>query len=283
MKSVFVLIMLFPLSLSATERVGNPNGFNEPAEFRGSYTVVASYPVGLTSSYGLAIMREEPNSIWISQYSPLVNNEINMSTGSPTGYTWGITCGVDPDDQGYCEYEGSPNQFFFGDWVSSSIAVYDVSTTGAAPYFNKNIVGPAGWSAVCGVAAGYGGIYASNFFTDQIAWASYTGTESTVSWTTASFSAVSGMSVWENYLFVCCQITGSDNLFIFELNPDGSVDMNPVWSCNFTGSTSSAGGVDYDGQYLWVFPQNDNLFKLDIDWSPISLQRDTWGAIKSSF
>jgi hypothetical protein len=284
MKNILILLVFVCLPLMAMERTGSLNGYNEPSAFRGTYTVEASYAVGLSSAYGLAIKREVPNSIWISQYSPLVCNEFNMSTGAPTGSTWPITSGVDPDDMGYCEYPGSPNQFFFGDWVSSSIAVYDVSTTGANPYFVRNIGGPgSGWSAVCGVAAGQDHLYASNFFTDQIAWGPYTGTESTVSWTTASFAAVSGMSVWENYLFVCCQVTGTDNIFIFEINADGSVNMSPVWSTNFTHSSSSAGGVDYCGEYLWVYPQNDNLFKLSIDWTPTSLQRDTWGAIKAAY
>jgi hypothetical protein len=258
-------------------------GFNEPAEYRGSYTVEASYAVGLASAYGLAIQRDVPNSIWISQYTPLVNNEFDMSTGSATGNTWGITSGVDPDDMGYCEYASSPNQFFFGDWAGSSIAVYDVSTTGASPYFMKDIAGPASWAAVCGVAGGKGNLYASNFFTDQIAWGPYTGTETEVTWSTASFASVSGMSVWGDYLFVVCQITGADNMFIFELDAGGTPNMTPVWSANFTASTSSAGGIDYCGEYLWVYPQNDNLYKLSIDWVPSSLERDSWGGIKSSF
>lgn len=279
--AVFLVLCMF-LAVHASERTGN-SGYNGSALVRGTYTVEASYAVGLSSAYGLAIQDDVTNSIWISQYTPLLNNEFDMSTGSPTGYTWAISSGVDPDDMGYCEYASTPNQFFFGDWAGSLIAVYDVSTTGADPYFSGNLAGPAGWQAVCGVAAGHDNIYASDFFNDEIAWGPYTGTETSVTWTTAPFAAVSGMSVWGDYLFVCCQITGADNIFIFALEPDGSVNMTPVWSCVFTESASSAGGVDYDGAYMWVYPQNDNLYKLDIDFTPSALQNATWGAIKSQF
>ncbi|HOP27399.1 MAG TPA: hypothetical protein PLM22_08170 [Candidatus Sabulitectum sp.] len=282
MRYLFIVLLVLCVTLAFGERTGS-SGYNPPAQVRGTYTVVESFAVGLSSAYGLAIQREIPNSIWISQYTPVVNHEFDMGTGTATGNTWPIDSGVDPDDMGYCEYAGSPNQFFFGDWAGSNIAIYDVSTTGASPYFMKDLAGPAGWQAVCGVAAGHGNLYASNFFTDVIAWGDYTGTESTVTWSTASFASVSGMSVYMDWLFVACQITGSDNLFIFELNPDGSPNMTPVWSTTFTESTSSAGGVDYDGEYLWVYPQNDNLFKLDIDWAPSALDRTTWGAIKATF
>ena len=282
MRSFSLVLLVLFASLAFGEKSG-PSGFNPPAQVRGTYTVEETFAVGLASAYGLAIQREIPNSIWISQYAPLVNNEFDMTTGTATGSTWPISSGVDADDMGYCEYASSPNQFFFGDWGGSSIAVYDVSTTSANPYFMKDLAGPAGWQAVCGVGAGHGNIYASDFFADEIAWAEYTGTETTVTWSSATFASVSGMSVYMDWLFVVCQITGSDNIFIFELNPDGSPIMTPVWSANFTESASSAGGIDYDGEYLWVYPQNDNLYKLDIDWSPSSLDRTTWGAIKATF
>lgn len=283
MKNVVILLLCIAFAASAIARIGG-SGHNEPAPFRGTYTVEASYFIGLSSSYGLAIQDDVSNSIWISQYNPLVNNEFDMSTGSATGYTWAISNGVDPDDMGYCVYASSPNEFFFGDWVSNDIAVYDASTTSIDPYFVRNITGPASWGHICGVDAGHDNLYVSDFFSDEIAWGSYTGTESTVTWNTATFNTVSGMAVWGDYLFICTQETGTDNIFIFELEPDGSVNMTPVWSCNFNNDPDGPnGGLDYDGSYLWVFPQNADLFKLDIDWTPSSLDRDTWGNIKTLF
>jgi hypothetical protein len=284
MKTALLLVLCAFLCVFASARVGS-EGYNEGASHRGTYTVVENYPVGLSGAYGLAIMTENPNSIWISQYGPTnQNNEYDMTTGTATGITWPISGGVDCDDMGYCEYTGSANQFFFGDWYSNGIQVYDVSTTGASPYMNKDIAGPSAWSHICGVDAGHDNLYAACFFTDQIAWGSYTGTEATVSWSTASFSTVSGLAVWGDYLFACTQNVGVDNIFIFELNPDGSPNMAPVWSCTFTESVDGPnGGLDYDGTYLWVYPQNDNLFKLDIDWTPSPLARNTWGSIKSQF
>lgn len=282
MRLVIILSLCAVFALSAAERTGT-GGMNGDALYRGTYTVEESYAVGLSSAYGMAIQEDVENSVWISQYSPLTNNEFDMSTGSPTGYTWPIDDGVDPDDMGYADFPATPSQFLFGDWAGSMISVYDVSTTGVDPYFTKYLDGPAAWQAVCGVDAGYGGIYASDFFADEIAWGTYTGIESEVTWTTASFASVSGMAVWSEFLFVCCQITGADNIFIFQLEPDASVNMTPLWSTEFTETASSMGGIDYDGQFLWLYPQNDNLYKLDIDWEPVALQRDTWGSIKSVF
>ncbi len=275
-----LILVLAATSLAA--RTGS-GGHNEPASTRGTYTVVASYPVGLSSSYGLAIQDDVENSIWISNYSSLTDIEYDMTTGSATGATWSISSGVDPDDMGYCSYTSTPSQFFFGHWASSMIAVYDASDTLPTAYYKCNITGPSGWGVVCGVDAGHGHLYASDFFTDQIAWGAYTGTETTVTWTTASFQTVSGMAVFGDYLFVCTQDTGTDNIFIFELNADGSPDMTPVWSCNFTEYASGPnGGIDFDGEYLWVYPQNDNLYKLTIDFD-LGLESDTWAGIKASF
>lgn len=283
MKITIVILLCVFFALSAMDRRGSA-GYNDAASVKGTYTVVASYAVGLSSSYGLAIQNDVLNSIWISQYSPLINNEFDMSTGSSTGYTWPIYNGVDPDDMGYCVYASSPNEFFFGDWVSNSIQVYDVSTTSADPYYVRDIAGPSGWLKVCGVDAGHGNLYASDFGADEIAWGAYTGTESSVTWATAAFSAVSGMSVYGEYLIVCCQIDTGDNIFIFNLYADGSVNMTPVWSCTFTDDPDGPnGGIDYDGTYMWVFSQNNNLYKLSTNWVPTALQRDTWGAIKSTF
>lgn len=281
MRTAITILLCLAMAIGAYDRTGF-SGANPPAANRGTYTVVESYAVGLSSAYGLAIQEDATNSIWISQYSPLVNNEFEMSTGMPSGYTWDIDDGVDPDDMGYADYPAAPSQFLFGDWAMSRISVYDVSTTGAAPYHTKYLEGPGGWDTVCGVDAGYGCIYASDFFVGEIAWGSYeAGLDTTVTWTTAPFEAVSGMAVWSQYLFVCCQVTGADNIFIFQLEPDGCVNMTPIWSCEFTETASSMGGIDFDGEYLWLYPQNDNLYKLDIDWEPTALQQTTWGDIKA--
>lgn len=279
---VALALMMLVVAISFADRVGIP-GHNEPASFRGSYTVAGTYSPGLTSSYGLTIRNDVANSIWISNYSTLLNYEFDMATGAATGTSWAISSGVDPDDQGYCEYTSTPGQFFFGHWGSSMIAVYDASDTQPTAWHKLNLAGPAGWSYVCGVDAGHGNIYASDFSADQIAWAPYTGVETSVTWNTASFATVSGMAVYGEYLFVCTQNPGVDNIFIFELNADGSPDMTPVWSCIFTEDADGPnGGLDFDGEYLWVYPQNGSLYKLDIDYD-LGLQNDTWGAIKASF
>lgn len=282
MKFTVCILVCFALLAFAGERTAT-GGHNEPAGQRGSYTIEESFAVGQANSYGLTIQDAVSNSIWICDYTALQNNEFDMTTGVATGTTFAVTSGVDPDDMGYCEYSGSENQFFYGDWSGSWIAVYDESTTGAGAYHNKNIDGPAAWSRICGVAAGHDNMYASDFFTDEIGWAPYTGTESTISWSTAAFNTVSGMAVWGDFLFICTQNPGEDNIFILELNPDGSPNMTPVWSCEFTEDPDGPnGGIDFDGAYLWVYPQNGNLFKLDIDFDT-ALTRSSWGSIKTSF
>ena len=281
MKFTLCIVACFAILGFAGDRTAT-GGHNEHASHRGTYTVEESFAVGLSDSYGLAIQDAVSNSIWICNYATLLNNEFNMTSGAATGTTFPVTCGVDPDDMGYSEYSGSANQFFYGHWTASWIAVYDESTTASGAYFNKNIDGPAAWGKICGVAAGHDNMYVSDFGVDEIAWGSYTGTEATISWSTAAFSTVSGMAVWGDFLFICTQNTGEDNMFILELNPDGSPNMTPIWSCEFTEDPEGPnGGIDFDGTYLWVYPQNGNLFKLDLDWES-ALTRSSWGSIKTS-
>jgi hypothetical protein len=213
------VILLCVTAIAAAEvRQGVP-GYNEPAGSRGSYTVESILVGGMDGAYGLAIQDNETNSIRISEWDDPMNIEYSMQYGSATGSTFAITDGIDPDDSGFCEYPAG-DQFFFGHWVASGAGIFD--TAGA---FIRFLAGPESWDRICGIGAGGGHIYASSFTADEIAWADYTGSDTSVSWTTASFASVSGMSVWEDYLFVCCQIPGADNIFIFCINPDGSVNM----------------------------------------------------------
>ena len=281
MKLLVVILLVLSLSVFAAARTGNGMGHNPSASTRGTITFVDMYSVALTSSYGLAIQDNVADRIWISNWGDVKNIQFDMTTGSQTGTEFPITNGIDPDDAGYGLYTGG-NQFFFGDWTFSNIGVF--SETGT---YLKSIAGPGGaWTTVTGVAAGNDMLYCSDFHTaaNELAWGTYTGTESSVSWTTATFDAISGMSVYGDYLVVCCQITGSDNIFILEINPDGSLNMTPVWSAEFVlEDMSGAGGVDYDGTYLWLYPQNTNLYKLTIDFNFSALDATTWGQIKNSF
>ncbi len=63
MKTAAVLLICVFFTLSAMDRTAGSSGYNVPASFRGSYTVVASYAVGLSSAYGLAIQNDVANSI----------------------------------------------------------------------------------------------------------------------------------------------------------------------------------------------------------------------------
>lgn len=275
MRMLLVLLCVVAV-VSAETRHGVP-GWNEPASVRGWYTVEAVLVGGMDGAYGLAIQDDVTNSIWISEWDVPMNIEYSMQYGSATGNSFAITEGVDPDDAGFCEY-ASGDQFFFGHWGSSAAGIFDTSGE-----FFRFLDGPTSWDRICGIGAGGGFLYASSFMADEIAWAAYTGTESSVTWTTATFASVSGMSVWGDYLFVCCQITGADNLFIFQINGDGSVNMTPIWSCEFIEEDmSAAGGIDFDGSYVYLFPQNTYLYKLDIDWAPGALEQSTWGAIKAA-
>lgn len=277
MHGVTVLLSVIALSVFASARTGG-GGSNPSAPCRGTFTLEEVFSVDLSSSWGLAIQDNVPYSIWISSWSDLINTEFDMYTGSQTGSTWDITDDIDPDDQGYGEYSGG-NQWFFGDWTFSNIGVFEEDGT-----YLKSIAGPGGdWLVVAGVAPGpeHDMLYCSDFYAGEIAWGTYTGTESSVSWTTETYASVSGMSVWGEYLFICCQITDADNVFIHEINSDGSVDMIPVWSGQFIlEDMIVAGGIDYDGTYLWLYPQSTSLYKLSIDWSPGTLDNATWGRIK---
>ncbi|NOQ23384.1 MAG: hypothetical protein GQ565_12165 [Candidatus Aegiribacteria sp.] len=281
MKIVVACLLVLSLSAFAEIKRSDGVGGNPSATYRGTITFVNSFPVGLTTSYGLAIQDNLADRIWISNYGTMKNLQFDMTTGNQTGVEWDITDAIDADDQAFCEYTAG-NQFFFGDWVSSGIGVF--SETGT---FIRKIDGPASpWVLVTGVAAGNGMIYCSNFKTEanQIAWGAYTGTETSVTWTTAPIESVSGMAVYGNYLIICCQILGADNIFIYELNSDGSVNTTPVWSADFTlESMDGAGGIDFDGTYLWLYPQNTALYQLTIDFNFLALEATTWSQIKTSF
>jgi hypothetical protein len=124
-------------------------------------------------------------------------------------------------------------------------------------------------------------LYVSDFDGSEIAYGSYTGTEATVTWTNVDLGiAVYGMAAHGDYLFVCINKSGEDNIFVYDINSDGSVGTTPTWSCEFTEELPS-GGIDYDGTNLWVYPQNKNLFKLTIDLAGSNIEETTWGQIKS--
>lgn len=277
MKKVAFLLLCLAFAVSATVRTNDGFGYGESALVKGSYTLLESYQVDVSAGFGMAIKDDVTNSIWIADWSEAFNFEFDMSTGNPTGDGWEITNGIDCDDMGYCEY-GSGNQFFMGDYTFSNIGVFS-----DAGVYVKSIEGPDGWDNVFAVGAGHDMLYCSKG--TEIAWGSYTGTESAVTWTKATVpNGVYGLAVYGDYLFMCTSVDDDDNIFIYYINADGSVNMTPVWSCYFTeNSGSTNGGIDWDGTYLWVYPQQEQLYKLDIDWDPTSLEHSTWGQIKADF
>lgn len=276
MKKVVFLLLCLAFAVSATERTSDGFSYGESALVKGSYTLLESYDVELIA-FGLAIKDDVANSIWIADYSAYSCFEFDMSSGYATGNSWEITDGIDPDDMAYCEYT-SGNQFFIGDYIVSKIGVFD-----DAGFFVKDIEAPGSWDNVFPVAAGHDMLYCGKG--SEIAWGSYTGTESAVTWTIETVPyGLYGFAVYGDYLFVCSNIEDADNIFIYYINADGSVNMTPVWSCYFTENLGSTnGGIDWDGTYLWVYPQQDFLYKLDIDWTPSALENSTWGQIKTEF
>ncbi len=275
--SALLLVCLAAASFAAIRTGGQPTSSN-PFHGNGTYTVVNTLIGGLTQSYGMTIQDDVSNSIWISNWGTTTNAEYSMSTGSPTGTSWLIE-EIDADDQGYCEYSGG-NQFLIGDWTFSNLGVFNVDGV-----LLRSIPGPTGaWETVTGICAGGNMMYISDFHADEVAWGGYTGSESTISWTTAPFDNVAGMAYWGGYIFMTCQTVGSDNTFIFATNSDGSINMTPVWSCEFVEEDmEGAGSIDYDGEYLYLYPQNTFVYILDIDWDPQALTPSTWANIKASF
>ena len=277
MRILAVLLACLTVSAFATVRTGGDHHSPNPVHNRGSYTVVGTPVGGLTYSYGLAIQDNVPGSIWILNWNDLKDYEFDMSSGAPGG-SWDITEGVDPDDQAYCEY-ATGNQWFLTDYAASMFAVFAENGAHVA-----NINGPAGYTNLFGIGAGSGHVYVGSPNEDALAWGPYTGTETSISgWDEIAYTSVYGLAVWEDYLFVACGVGGEDNIFIHQITADGSPNPTPVWSTSFIEEAEMNGGIDFDGEYLYVYPQNTFLYVLDLDWDPQSLTPSTWANIKASF
>ncbi|MCK5115029.1 MAG: hypothetical protein KAR44_00395 [Candidatus Aegiribacteria sp.] len=277
MKNVVFLLLCVALTLSAADRVVESGSITSPSA-KGTYTVVSSSDPDMPgSTYGMALQDNVADRLWLACWGDGYTYEFDMSTGFLTGNSWEITNGIDGDDMAWCEYSGGA-QFFIGDYTFSNIGVWDASGS-----WVRALAGPASFTNVFPVAAGN-----DMFYTDrsgEMAWGSYTGTESSITWTVVTSPVPSsyGMAVWGDFLFLCNGEVGTDNIFIFDLNPDGSVNLTPVWSTEFTEDADGAnGGIDYDGTYLYVYPQNDLVYTLDIDWTS-ALENSTWGQIKAEF
>ncbi len=275
MKKVAFLLLCLALTVSAADRFIE-SGSSTPAFVKGTYTIVTSFDPDMPgSAYGMALKDDVANSMWIACWGDGFTYEFDISTGFATGNSWEITNSIDADDLGFCEY-GSGNQYFIGDYTFSNIGVFDDSGV-----WVKALAGPASFANVFPIAAGHDMIYSERG--DEIAWGSYTGTESSVTWTVEVSPIASGygMAVYGDYLFACSGVLGEENLLIFDINADGSLNLTPVWSTEFTEATPN-GAIDYDGTYLYLYPQNDFVYTLDIDWTG-ALENSTWGQIKAEF
>lgn len=274
-----IVLLVVAVTASAGVRTGG-SGMPNPWSSNGTYAIEDILAGGLEASYGLAINSNAANSIWILNWSDMLDNEFDMVGGSATGTTWAITGGVDPDDQGFCEY-GSGNQWFMSDYSGSWFGVFAEDGT-----WLRNVDGPAGYTNLFGIDAGHDMMYVGSPNETTLAWGSYTGTETTITWSgEMDYESVYGLAVWGDYLFVACGISAADNVFIHDIATDGTPSASPIWSCNFTDSATGEvnGGIDYDGEFLWIYPQNDFLYKLSIDFESEALESDTWAGIKHSF
>jgi hypothetical protein len=270
-----MLLVLAALAFAGVRTGGTGQGY--PYSTRGTYSVVDVLAGGLEASYGMAIKDNTANSVWILNWSDVANYEFDMVSGSATGNSWPITGGVDPDDQAYANYAGG-NQWFMTDYASSWFAVFEEDGT-----FLRAIDGPPTYTNLFGIGATDGYVYIGSPNESKLAWGAYTGTESAITWSEIDYADVYGLAVWGDYLFVALGVGDADNIFIHHLNPDGSPNPTPEWSCMFTEEVEVNGGIDYDGEYLWIYPQNTFLYKLSIDWDPSALEADTWAGIKASF
>lgn len=274
------VLLVVAVAATAGVRTGG-SGLPNPWSSNGTYSIDDILAGGLSNSYGLAIKTNASNSIWILNWGDMLDYEFDMVSGSATGTTWAISGGVDPDDQGYCEF-ATGNQWFMTDYASSSFGVFAEDGT-----WLRNVDGPAGYTNLFGIDAGHGMVYVGSPNETTLAWGAYTGTETTITWTgEMAYESVYGLAVWGDYLFVACGIIGADNVFIHDIATDGTPSAAPVWSCEFLDSVGGDvnGGIDYDGTNLWLYPQNDFLYKLTIDFTAGgALEQNTWAAVKSSF
>ncbi len=279
MKKLISLLLIISVVAFAADRTGGSGAPNPWPSTRGSYTVDDTMAGGLSATYGMAIKDNVANSIWLLNYTDMLDYEYDMVGGSATGNSWAISGGVDPDDQAYCEYS-SGNQWFMSDYSGSWFGVFAEDGT-----FLRNIDGPAGYTNLFGIGAGHDMVYVGSPNESTLAWGAYTGTESTITWTgEMAYESVYGIAVYGDYLFVACGIEAADNMFIHDIAADGTPSATPIWSGTFLENATMEvnGGIDWDGTNLWVYPQNDYLYKLTLDWTS-ALDSDTWAGIKASF
>ncbi len=254
---------------------GHPDAFS-----KGTYTVVASN-LGLTYAgyYGLALKRNETDSIWVSSWGDTTVYEHLKSDLSATGTTWTFDpAQCDMDDLGWISgfnqwlgggYTGTPWFCFF---EQDGTYIWDVNP-------------PSGWDRVMGVAGSdkYDMIYCS--MGDELGYGAYDGDPGNFAgWTTTTTTSCYGLASWNDYLIVFCGLIGEDNIFFYPLDSSGVPDTSsPYWSCEFDEEdTTSGGSIDFDGTYLYVMPQNGGLYKLDPDIT-VGIESASLGEIKASF
>lgn len=260
---------------------------------KGTYKIETEYSTDSMKSHGLAIQDDLDDRIWLLDRIKSKNHQFDMQTGARTGVKWSVADDVNSTGQAFCAYTDSPDQFIIGDWDNSSVAVFDVFPSDGNPAYKCSITGSDYLDEVYAVAAGSGYLYTSDCI--ELTWGKYTGTETSVAWTTHDDweHSTAGLAVYGEYLFVCNSNTEGtakeDNILIFSLGADGSPSAKPVWSCLFTENPGWGkgpnGGIDFDGEFLWLCPMEYDILKISIDWEGGSsrLEPSSWGSIKASF
>jgi hypothetical protein len=253
------------------------------AQTKGTYTVVDSNTdLGYGGYYGLACKRNKYNSIWISSWEDGTVYEHRKSDLGATGNYWFFDAAdCDMDDLGW--FGGTDKQWVGGGYTNTNwFSFWEEDGT-----YIGDVDSPAGWDRVMAATASskYGMIYCATG--DELAYGSYDGDPGNFSgWTTTTTTSCYGLAAWRDYLVAFCALSGEDNIFFYPLDGSGVPNTgSPYWSCEFVEedpTTTNAGGVDFDGHYLYVMPQNGGLYKLDPD-VVVGIKSASLGEIKANF
>ncbi len=284
----------------AQTREGFAVGGDLPWDRSRDITVVQTwdYPVS-DYGFGLGIKYEGigAGNIWITDWGSTPGfYEFDRSGSLQAGFIPAIDANSTQD----CAYIIDDDIWVVGYYGDNYIDFYDDSG------IVDSVPGPPGWTDVWGVAYSNDEnnvIYLGQ--TDVIAYGTYTDPGTDISWTDLhlgdgvgrvsglGYYAPGGRTAEGRYLFGVARTTDpwGTTLFVWRVNDNGRPLTNvPAYVfdlSSFLTPDSLTGGIEWDGQHLWVLDQpvedTDYVIEFDLGLDDTNITPMSLGNIKASF